>query len=62
MNEQHVNVKTESKSHDLLILLGFGVVALGIVAIAYFAFLSSQSKISTPLGSSYVMIPQGLKS
>ena len=51
-----------AESHDMLILFGFGIVALGIVAIAYFAFLNSQSKISTPLGSSYVMIPQGLKS
>ena len=48
------------ESHDLLILFGFGVVALGIVTIAYFAFLSSQ-RTQTPLAASYVAVPQGLR-
>jgi len=50
-----------TESHDLLLIFGFGIVALGIVTIAYFAFLSSQRKINTPHEPSYVMVPQGLR-
>ena len=48
-------------SHDILIIFGFGIVTLGIVAIAYFAFLNSQRKDVQP-ATTYVQIPNSLRS
>ena len=49
-----------SESHDLLLMLGFGIVTLGVVAIAYFAFLSSQRKQDVPQSATYVQVPASL--
>lgn len=47
-------------SHDLLLIFGFGIVALGIVAIGYFAFLSSQRKQDVQPTPTYVQMPNSL--
>ncbi len=49
-----------TESHDLLLIFGFGIVTLGIVAIAYFAFLSSQRNQSLPTAT-YVQVPDSLR-
>jgi len=49
---------TDSK--DLLIIFGVGILTLGIVAIAYFAFLSSQ-RINTAQTATYVQVPSALR-
>ena len=50
-----------SDSRDILLMLGFGIVTLGVVAIAYFAFLSSQRKQDQPIPT-YVQVPGSLMS
>ena len=45
----------------MLIMFGFGIAALSIVAIAYFAFLSSQRKQEPPIPT-YVQVPDSLRS
>jgi len=48
---------TDSK--DLLIIFGVGILTLGIVAIAYFAFLSQKQVVPT---NTYVQVPNSLRS
>lgn len=48
-------------SHDLLLIFGLGIVALGIVTVAYFAFLGSQRKTDIPQSETYVQVPNSLK-
>ena len=50
-----------TESHELLLMFGFGIAALGIVAIAYFAFLSSQRKMDTAQTATYVQVPNALR-
>jgi flagellar basal body-associated protein FliL len=50
-----------SDSKGILIIFGVGIVTLGIVAIAYFAFLSQKQNTATPTNT-YVQVPNSLRS
>jgi flagellar basal body-associated protein FliL len=49
-----------SDSKDMLIIFGVGIVTLGIVAIAYFAFLTHKQTMVAPTNT-YVQIPNSLR-